>query len=521
MPSSLSSGSIDFFRGALPEAMFWGRIALGVGIAGLVVSLLFVLAHLRDRLSLHRGHGNPGQYLPPKWGPLDRCLGEFFADPLHSAPLSPDAASEFITSRLDAEHDVTHSVVRYFSYAPLLLGLMGTTFALRTLLVTSGDTLQEIQPQLSGVFAGTLAGIAGSLLAAVGGLVLDRVALSTANRAQDFIHRFIIPTLPERRIAIRIEDAVLAVISERAQAVVESFRTAMQPVVTELEAVADRCGKAAATATDAFSEAARAVREAGNLEVASRNFKTGAHMIDSAAEQLSDATKQTAEVLLRAGEVRGSLKALLERIQASSETLGASSERVGNQLDTQLAALNQQISRLENAAVGLRAATETLSTELIRRAHADSAHMEATKTLVDTVAHQLVDLRDLARESFDDVKSLHASVDTIDKKTENIGAQLSPQIDESSRRAENAVNVLQAGLDRRFLEVSTTLEELKKRSDGNDGNASRDLQVTVREAVGEMRKASQDARVLMEEVRRQRPTRPPDTPKGFLRWPWK
>lgn len=244
-------------------------------------------------------------------------------------------------------------------------------------------------------------------------------------------------------------------------------------------------------------------------------------MIDSAAEQLSDATKQTAEVLLRAGEVRGSLKTLLERIQASSETLGASSERVGNQLDTQLAALNQQVSRLENSAVGLRAATETLSTELIRRANADSAHMEATKTFVDVIARQLVDLRDLARESFDDVKSLHASVDIVDKKTENIGAQLSPRIDESSRRAENAVNVLQAGLDRRFLEVSTTLEELKKRSDGNDGNASRDLHATVREAVGEMRKTSQDAQVLMEEVRRLQPTRPPDTPKGFLRWPWK
>jgi hypothetical protein len=86
--------------------------------------------------------------------------------------------------------------------------------------------LQEIQPQLSGVFAGTLAGIGGSLIAALGGLLLDRVALSTANRAQDFIHRHIIPTLPERRIAIKIEDAVLAMIAERAQVVAESLRLA-------------------------------------------------------------------------------------------------------------------------------------------------------------------------------------------------------------------------------------------------------------------------------------------------------
>src|SRR6266511_2611727 len=164
MAASLSSlDNIAFFQGALPEAAFWGRIALGVGVAGLLISVLFVLAHVRDRFSLRRGRSNPDEYRPPKWGPLDRCLGEFFRDPLHSAPLSPDAASEYVTARLDAEHDVTNSIVRYFSYAPLLLGLMGTTFALRTLLVTSRDTLQEIQPQLSGVFAGTLAGIAGSL----------------------------------------------------------------------------------------------------------------------------------------------------------------------------------------------------------------------------------------------------------------------------------------------------------------------------------------------------------------------
>lgn len=133
-PSLSSLDSIAFFQGALPEAAFWGRIALGVGITGLLISVLLVLAHLRDRFSLRRGRSDPDEYRPPKWGPLDRCLGEFFTDPLHSAPLSPDAASEYVTARLDAEHDVTYSIVRYFSYAPLLLGLMGTTEVKRTVL---------------------------------------------------------------------------------------------------------------------------------------------------------------------------------------------------------------------------------------------------------------------------------------------------------------------------------------------------------------------------------------------------
>ncbi len=521
MPSSFGYvGGIDFFHGALPEAVFWGRIALGVGISGFAISILLVLAHVRDRMSLRRGRNNPDQYRPPKWGPLDRCLGVFFADPLHSAPLSPDAASEYVISRLDSEDDVTHSIVRYFSYAPLLLGLMGTTFALRSLLVTSGDTLQEIQPQLSGVFAGTLAGIAGSLLAAVGGLILNRVSLSTTHRAQDFIHRFIIPTLPERRIAIRIEDAVLAVISERAQAVVESFRDAIQPVVTELEAVAERCGKAAEVATDAFSQAARAVREAGNIEVASRNFKSGAHMIDSSAEQLSDATKQTAEVLLRAGEVRGSLATLLDRIQVVSETLGTSSERVGSQLEIQLSTLNQQVSRLEGSASGLREATETLSTELIRRASADSAQIEATKAFAEITSRQVLELKDLARESASDVKSIKTEIAIIDKQAENLSAELRPRIDESGQRAANAVNALQQGLDRRLTEVSATLTELRNRSDGNDGVGTRDLHSGLREAVGEVKKASQDTKVLLDEVRRLREPGQPPPSKGLFRWPW-
>src|SRR5579872_6138215 len=129
---------VEFFRGAMPEAVFWGRIALAIGLAGLGTSLLLALASLRDRVSLNRGNRNPAEYRPPTWGPLDRSLGEFFADPAHTAPLSPDAAAEYIIGRLEATRDMTQSVIRYFSYAPLLCGLMGTIFALRALLVVQG-----------------------------------------------------------------------------------------------------------------------------------------------------------------------------------------------------------------------------------------------------------------------------------------------------------------------------------------------------------------------------------------------
>jgi methyl-accepting chemotaxis protein len=501
--------NIDFFRGALPEAVFWGRLALGVGIAGAGASLVLMVVHLRDQLSLSRGYANPQGYRPLKLGPLNRCLGEFFADPLHAAPLSPDAASEFITGRLDVQHDLTHSVIRYFAYAPLLLGLMGTTFALRTLLVIRGNTLQEIQPQLGGVFAGTLAGIGGSLLASVGGLLLDRVALTTANRTQDFIHRFIIPTLPERRISIRVEDAVLTLITERAQSVAESFRQAMQPVATQLEEVAERCGKAAEAATNAFSEAARALREAGNLEAASRNFKAGAHMIDSSAEQLSDATKQTAEIVLRAGEVRGSLKSVLESIQAVSGNLGSASERVGGQLERQLTDLNTQLSRVDTCANSLASAVDRLSTELLRRAESDSVYIEAIKGYADATGRAISDLAQTGRESSEAVTSIRVAIDAMDGRAiEAIKREITPRFDEAALRTEHAVEKLDGVLVRHIGSMSTQLTAMKQRSNGSGGDGS--TVGSLGDAVKEIRRASEEVHDLTNEVRR-----------SWFRLPWR
>jgi hypothetical protein len=508
---------VEFFKGALPEAALWGRLALGVGIVGLITSLALVLAHLRDQFSLERGRDNPEKYRAPKWGPLSRSLGEFFADPLRNAPLSPDAASEYITGRLDAEHELTQSAIRYLSYAPLLLGLMGTTLALRSLLVAGGNTLQQIQPLLSGVFAGTLAGISGSLLAAAGGLLLDRVALSTSNRAQDFIHRFILPLLPERRIALRIEDAVLAVIAERAQAVAETFRSAIQPVVHQMEEVAARCGKAAETATAAFSEAQRALREAGNLEAASRSFKAGAHMIDSSAEQLSDATKQTAEIVLRIGEVRASLAGLLERVQTAADKLGISSERVGSQLAAQIADLNTHANTVQGCVSDLRLSIEGLSSELVRRANADSTHLETIKGQAEAMGRALTLLSQIARESSDAANMLHASSRAIDETVEAVQQGIKAGIQEFAERVAGALEKM-TPFERNAVSSVSTDGHQPERPQVDSGSA--EIAIIVREAVAEVRRASDESRSLVEAVQRLQATRSDDAgPKrgGFFR----
>src|SRR5260370_3911676 len=188
-------------------------------------------------------------------------MSKCYADPVQNAPISPDAVAEYVVGRLDASRDVTLSAIRKSSYGRLLFGLMGTIFALRALLVIQGNTLREIEPHLAGVFAGTLAGIVGSLLASAGGLILDWTSLATMNRAQDFIHPHILPTLPERRIGIRIEDPVLTLIAEKSQAVAQTFSKSMQPTTTQLEQIAERFAKAPQPVTKALSDSARSVRE--------------------------------------------------------------------------------------------------------------------------------------------------------------------------------------------------------------------------------------------------------------------
>jgi hypothetical protein len=484
-----------FFKGALPEAVFWGRIALGVGGFGFLASALLVLMHLRDQFSLSRGEHSPKDYRPPRWGPLSQSLREFFVDPARSAPLSPDAAAEYVVGRLEATRDAALSAIRYFSYAPLLFGLMGTIFALRSLLVMQGNTLQQIQPHLAGVFAGTLAGIVGALFASAGGVVLDSASLSAVNRAQDFIHRHILPTLPERRIAVHIEEAVLTLIGEKAQVVAQSFGKAIQPVAIQMEQIADRCGKAAEGAMKALTEAARAVREAGNLETASYDFKKAAHMVDSAAEQLSDATKQTAEVILRVGEIRQSLNELLSRVADTSQSLAKASDRVATELASRIIELNSQGERLGATASTLCPAIEGLSSELVKRAGSDSAHLEVIRGHIESTSRHLSDVRNALSESANHLKAMPGRFE-----------QIAGTVADGTRQGVvTAMDQIAGEIAKKLGEVVTSLE----RSAGtfskaliSSGTQDRDRGTTSVDYAGAIREATQDMRKVSEELRK-------------------
>ena len=493
----------EFLKGALPQAAFWGRVAIGVGSVGLAASLVLVLVQLRDQFSLKRNERSPSQFRPPKWGLLNQSLGEFFQDPVRNAPLSPDAAAEFVIGRLEAQRDVTQAVIRYFSYAPLLFGLMGTIFSLRALLVVSGNTLQQIQPQLAGVFAGTLAGIIGSLVAAVGGLILDYATQSTINQAQDFVHRHVIPTLPERRISIRIEDAVLALIAERTRIVAESFNSALRPVAIQMAEVASRCSKAAETATEAFTQAARALREAGDLEDASRRFKAGAHMIDSSAEQLSDATRQTAEVILRVGELRNSFEQLVSHLHASATALADSSKEVTASLTTHITELNVRGGKVHDSVGGLSSALGALAAELQRRAAADSSHLEVIKDHAEVSGRALLSISDVARQLSDTLRILPDKVESISSLlVDGVRLGVSSELERLSQRLSEALQTVVVVLEKSAQSVAIVTHDVQGQNENGSAKISVELTSAMRDAATEFRRATEESRKFTEFVQR-------------------
>jgi uncharacterized protein YukE len=512
-----------FFKDALPEAAFWGRIAVSVGVIGFFVSILAALMHLRDKVSLRGAEHPPIVYIPPKWGPLSRSLKEFFADPVQNAPLSPDAAAEYVIGRLEATRDANLSVIRYLSYAPLLFGLMGTILALRGLLVVQGKTLEQIQPLLAGVFAGTLGGIIGSLVASAGGMVLDWVSLSATNDAQDFIHRHIISVLPERRISIRVEDAVLSLIGEKAEAVAQNFGKALQPVTSNLEQIANRCSEAAGLAMKSLTEAARAVREAGNVEAASRDFKIGAHMIDSAAEQLSDATKQTAEVILHVGEIRESLEGLLVNIRESSKTLGEANTRVADELVSRIAELNSRSERLDAGVRMLGPTVEELSTVLQKRANSDSAHLETIQGHIESTSRNFADVTNILRESADHLNAIPRRIDEIagtitESARQGVGTEMAHVTDEFTRRLDTVVT----GLERSAV-IFSAASKVTETKEGDKGDTSADFVGTVQQAAQEMRKVCEESRKLVAVLQQIQVTQTDGSSKkgdGFFRRFW-
>jgi hypothetical protein len=221
--------------------------------------------------------------------------------------------------------------------------------------------------------------------------------------------------------------------------------------------------------------------------------------------------------------VRGSLTTLLERIQAASDGLSSASERVGSQMTAHLTDVSTNLSKVEACTNALSSAVETLSTELLRRVNADSAQVEAIKGYADITGRALTGLTQIAVGSSEEIKMVRSAVDAADGKAfDAIKREITPRIDESARRTDDAVQKLDRVLAERIATVTGALGDIRQRLDGADGVAPKRIAADIQQVLSEVKLASDETKRLSNEVQRLRSTPHDDgaSRKGFFRRLW-
>jgi chromosome segregation ATPase len=309
-------------------------------------------------------------------GPL-RVLNVFRSSENPETTLSPDAVWEFVTSRLHFDFESHRAQIRFLGYLPLLIGLAATMLGLAGLIDRLGLGMSsDVRNSLRGVFLGTLVGIGGSAIVGLAGLVLSSAGRRTIAAVEDYLHARLLPAMPERRIGVRVEEAVMSVIAERSQAVIDHFRDALQPVATELSTAATQSSLAATTATEAFDHAVAVLRDSGNLRTAAKTIADKLAAVERASTHLSkaaqcaleaaaaettardrliDAAAASASHTDRLADAGKSLEAGMETLAvplrefaATAADFKTSSVRVGDELSSTREAFASLSSRIES-----------------------------------------------------------------------------------------------------------------------------------------------------------------------------
>jgi cellobiose-specific phosphotransferase system component IIA len=339
---------------------------------------------------------------------------------------------------------------------------MGTILSLKGLLVDSGKTLQDIQPELGGAFVGTLAGILGSLVATFGGLILDRSARGAIQRVEDYVRTQILPLLPEQRIAVRIEEAVLERIAEKAQFAVDRFRIALEPLSTSLAESATKSAEAAAEATSAFTQAVRAVREAGNLESASKSLRNAASSLDSAGEFSKRAAQLSGENLLRLEAIHQSIGALAHDFTTASDTLSESGKTLADAHRASIEILSDKLSGIASATEALGTITASAASELARRSDLDTTYVKTIDLQARAAGELLEALRDTARGSEVALASIADRLGNLgDVMSEGVRREIRDRIGSLADRLSQALGDAIPALDGAVHSLTETVKLLR------------------------------------------------------------
>lgn len=329
-----------------PEpAQVSASVALVIGATGVACFLLVFLSSIRDRRALALARVTGTIVAPPRWSLLDHTVGGLYVDGQLQVRLSPDAAMSYLQSRMDMWQSTISGLMRFSSYGPLLIGLMGTMLGLADMLhdAQAGQTHTLVLKDLDGVFVGTLFGILGSLIGTLAMILASAITSTVVAAVENYAHHYILPLIQMPALLVRIEDVV--------EPVREKVREALEPFVEEVLALgqllkehAEASRQAAVDTSEALVRARAAAEKATVFDEASGAFRDSAKKVAEAGNTLADLTKSSQELATRATDLG---EKLLGANRATEDLTRNATVVSGKMIDA-----STQMSASANAMVG-------------------------------------------------------------------------------------------------------------------------------------------------------------------------
>lgn len=377
-------------------------------------------------------------------------LNLFAADKAARNTLSHDAVWDLVTTRLHMDFDARRATVRFLAYLPLLIGLAATMLGLAGMIDQLGREMSgAIRANLRGVFLGTLSGIVGSAIVGSSGLVLAATGRHALRRVEQYLYQHVLPTLPERRVALQIEEAVIQVIAERSQTVVNTMRTTLQPLATSLERSASESAKAATAAVEAFDHAVVVLRDSGDLRAAATIIGDKLKTLEQAAGQLGRAASSVQEATVLDASMRKSLSDAAAIAAQEADSL----VQAGKGLDTQMATIAASFAGFTETTRAFATSAQSVGTEVAgareaftQLAHSVNQRNDVEKARIDSVHDRLTGLAA-------PLQNLHSTLAGISGEVANARAA-------TERFRSEAADKLALNVDDNFKKLAAALEEV-------------------------------------------------------------
>lgn len=420
------------FRESPAETKALACAALVVGVVGLVMGAWQLYR------AIERGR-QVAAWREPKEGNVAALLEDTFAQAVLGTvmdrrqglvtALSPDRVWEMIQDRLESQSAPRRQLQRFLAYLPLLLGLAGTLLGLSEFAQDGAATargterlasIAEVRAtpvlhpeRLQGVYLGSLCGIAGSILAGVGTILIGYSEKRIGTAVEAYAHDKVLPLLPPHRVQIEIHSDIAKAIQGHISSVMAEFGNGLKEIAAGLEG-------ASSSAAESSQAAAAAATDLGGLVKNGRQVRDAAVVFAKTASGLGN----TAHVLEATANRLGSV---IGEVSSRSSSIGGAADRLGESLGRLVDVQNKSVSHLsqfDRTASELGGAVADLKGEV--RAMGNSFAMLAAdieeKAKLDKGASQR--LADTADRSTTALEAMAAACDGWSRKLEACEAAL-------------------------------------------------------------------------------------------------